>query len=53
MSSKIDIADKIGLSTLILEEVGAEAIRSIVDPVANAGFKSIEICPAQFYLWTC
>jgi len=49
MSSKIDIADKIGLSTLILEEVGAEAIRSITDPVSNAGFKSLEICPAQFY----
>ncbi len=49
MSSKIDIADKIGLSTLILEDVGAEAIRSIVDPVTKAGFKSLEICPSQFY----
>jgi sugar phosphate isomerase/epimerase len=44
----MDVGERIGPSTLILGEGGAQAITSMVTSVKEAGFKAIEICPAQF-----
>ena len=42
------VEERIGPSTLILGEGGAQAITSMIAQVKEAGFKAIEICPAQF-----
>lgn len=44
----MDLEERIGPSTLILGEGGAQAITSMVTSVKEAGFTAIEICPAQF-----
>ncbi len=44
----MDVEERIGPSTLILGEGGAQAITSMIAQVMEAGFKTIEICPAQF-----
>lgn len=44
----MDMEERIGPSTLILGEEGAQAITSMIAQVNEAGFKAIEICPAQF-----
>jgi len=45
---EMDLEERVGPSTLILGEGGAQAITSMVTSVKEAGFKAIEICPAQF-----
>jgi sugar phosphate isomerase/epimerase len=44
----MSVEERIGPSTLILGEGGEQAIMSMIAPVEEAGFKAIEICPAQF-----
>lgn len=40
--------ERIGPSSLILGLPGAKAIMDMINAVRDAGFKAIEICPAQF-----
>ena len=43
------LEDRIGPSTLIIGKAGAQAIKYMVNNAVKAGFKAVEICPAQFY----
>jgi sugar phosphate isomerase/epimerase len=43
------VEERIGPSTLISGEAGARAMASTITQVKEAGFKTIELCPAQFH----
>jgi len=43
------LEDRMGPSTLIMGKAGAQAIKYMVNNAVKAGFKAVEICPAQFY----
>ena len=45
----MDVEERIGPSTLISGEGGARAMASTITQVKEAGFKTIELCPAQFH----
>ena len=49
MKVKMYLEDRIGPSTLINGKAGAQAIKYMVNRTVEAGFKAVEICPAQFY----
>lgn len=45
----MDVEERIGPSTLISGEGGARSMASTITRVREAGFKAIELCPAQFH----